>query len=132
MAKDKTLILEPYVELRKLVEKYQLSVNQLSESLDISQSAARQILTGKSRITIPIGLKLAKFFGNKAEDYWIKIQLQYDIAEVKNDSEFANALKDINPAKIPEKSTAKAPAKSKKESTQEKPAKSKTVKGKII
>jgi addiction module HigA family antidote len=135
MAKDKTLVVEPQVELQKLAEKYQLSVTQLAEGIGISLSGARQILTGKSRITVPIGLKLAKYFSNKTEDYWVKIQTQYDIAQAKNDSEFATGLKNINPAQIPEKkpapAKAKAPARPKKEpTTQAKPSKSTAVKGK--
>jgi addiction module HigA family antidote len=121
MATDNKPIVEPQVELQKLVEKYQLSVSQVAEDIALSASGARQVLNGKSRITVPIGLKLAKYF-NKAEDYWINLQCKYDIAEAKKDSEFAAALRGIKPAKVPEKkpaakTAAKAKAPSKAQTT---------------
>jgi addiction module HigA family antidote len=138
MAKDKSIV-EPQVELQKLVEKYQLSVAQFSEDIGLSQSGARQILNGKSRITVPIGLKLAKYFNSRTEDYWINIQAQYDIAEAKKNPEISDALKSIKPAKIPEKkpvasktpAKAKVPAKPKKDPVvNAKTSKSTTVKAK--
>jgi addiction module HigA family antidote len=134
MTKDKSIV-EPQVELQRLVEKYQLSVAQFSEDIALSQSGARQILNGKSRITVPIGLKLAKYFNSRTEDYWINIQAQYDIAEAKKDPEISDALKSIKPAKIPEKKPAAsktaAPARPKKDpAVNAKTSKSTTIKAK--
>jgi addiction module HigA family antidote len=102
-------VLSPGKVLDDFIKKYQLSRQQLASDLkDVSLSTLCQILNGKNRITVSIGLKLAKYF-NQADDYWINIQLQYDIvtAAAKN-PEFAAELKSIKPAKIPAK-TGKKP-----------------------
>jgi addiction module HigA family antidote len=130
MATDNKPIVEPQVELQKLVEKYQLSVSQVAEDIGLSVSGARQVLNGKSRITVPIGLKLAKYF-NKAEDYWITLQCKYDIAEAKKDSELSADLRGIDPAKVPEKKPSgktAASAKAKTPSKTQTPPKEKSPK----
>jgi addiction module HigA family antidote len=103
----------PYVELQKLVEKYQLPVNQIAKNIGLSLSGTRQVLSGKSRITVNIGLRLAKYF-SKADDYWVNLQSKYDINEAKQDPELIAYLKNMKPANIPPKSaktTAEAPPK---------------------
>jgi addiction module HigA family antidote len=131
MAANNKPVVEPQVELQKLVEKYQLSVNQIAEDIGLSLSGARQVLTGKSRITVNIGLKLAKYF-SKADDYWINLQCKYDVDAAKKDQDFAAALRDIEPAIMPVKKAspkaaasakAKAPAKEKSSSKSKSPNK---------
>jgi addiction module HigA family antidote len=121
MAKEKVVMLEPSVELQKMVEKYQLSIAQIAEDFGLSQSGIRQILAGKTRISTAVGLKFSKYF-NKAEDYWINIQTKYDLAEAKKDPEIIESLKNIKPAKVQEKkadpkaASAKKPAAAKSSS----------------
>jgi addiction module HigA family antidote len=105
MAKEKTVILEPAAELQKMVEKYQVSIAQIAEDFKLSASGIRQILNGKTKIGVAVGLKFSKYF-NKADDYWINLQTKYDLAEARKDPEIIEALKNIKPAKVPEKKAA--------------------------
>jgi addiction module HigA family antidote len=100
-------VLSPGKVLRDLVQKYQISISQLAKDVDITPSGLNQIANGKNRITVSIGLKLAKYFG-LAENYLIDLQLQYDILEMKKDSEIAASLKGIKTAKIPAKKSSEA------------------------
>jgi addiction module HigA family antidote len=113
MAKEK--IVAPSIELQEVIAKYQLSVVQFAKDLKLSASGARQLISGKSKISIQTGLRLAKYF-NTAEDYWINLQIKFDLAETKKDAEFSEIVKCIPKAKVPTtKKPEKAPADGKKE-----------------
>jgi addiction module HigA family antidote len=101
-------VLSPGKVLDDFIKKYQISRQQLVDDLkDVSLSTLCQILNGKNRITLSTGLRLAKYF-NQADDYWINLQLQYDIVTATKNPEIAAELESITPAKIPAK-TGKKP-----------------------
>ncbi|GHV92948.1 hypothetical protein AGMMS50268_34510 [Spirochaetia bacterium] len=109
----------PGIALKNLMDDYQLNPSKLSKELGLSQTALRSITIGKGGITIPMAFRLAKYFGNTPE-YWITLQIQYDIAQVSKDPELTAALKQIQKAKKPAKPAApkkavkiKAPGKAK-------------------
>jgi addiction module HigA family antidote len=77
---------------------YGLSAAKVAEDTGLSQSAIRQILTGKTRITLNVAVRLAKYFGN-AFQYWLDLQTQFDLAELQKDAAFADAVKKIPKAK---------------------------------
>jgi addiction module HigA family antidote len=105
-------VLTPGKVLKDLIQKYQLSVLQLAKCVDITPSGLNQIVNGKNRITVPIGLKLTKYFGLD-ENYLISLQLQYDIIELKKDPEFVAVLKGIKTVKEPKKKPKETSVKTK-------------------
>jgi len=50
----------------------------------LEQTRTSQIIHGKRRITADTAFRLAKFFGN-SEKFWLGIQIDYDIEEIRND-----------------------------------------------
>jgi addiction module HigA family antidote len=86
--------------LQSLLDEYQLNPGKLGEAVKLSQSAIRQVVIGKTRITTPVALRLAKFFGSTPE-YWIDLQNKYDLAEAAKDSNLTAVLKSISKGKKP-------------------------------
>jgi addiction module HigA family antidote len=109
--------------LKSLLDQYQLNPNRLGKEIKLSQSAVRQIVIGKSRISAPVALRLAKYFGKKAE-YWLDLQVQYDLNTASKNKQLSAVLKTIGGAKkpAPVKTTRKpAPAKTAKKPAAKKP-----------
>ncbi|MDR3161502.1 MAG: HigA family addiction module antidote protein [Spirochaetaceae bacterium] len=97
MAKQSVKI--PGVVLKEtFLDEYGLSAAKVAEETGLSQSAIRQVLTGKTRISLNVALRLAKYFGNTFQ-YWLDLQTQYDLAELQKDAAFAEAVKKIPKAK---------------------------------
>jgi addiction module HigA family antidote len=91
--------------LTTLMDEYQLNPNSLAKAIKLSQSAVRQIVSGKSKITVSTALRLNKFFGQPVE-HWLNIQRAMDINEAENDEELQAALAGISKAQKPSKSEA--------------------------
>jgi addiction module HigA family antidote len=105
----------PGTIFKKFLDDYQLTAAKVADDIKLSQSSIRLLIGGKLKISVPIALRLAKYFGNKPE-FWIDIQNKYELTEsAKNDQEFAEILKNIPKAKkpAPAKKAAKKPAKGK-------------------
>jgi addiction module HigA family antidote len=117
----------PGAVFKKFLDDYQLTAAKVADDIKLSQSSIRLLIGGKLKISVPIALRLAKYFGNKPE-FWIDIQNKYELAESsKNDQEFAEILKNIPKAKKPapaKKAAAGKPAKAPKgKAAAKKPAK---------
>jgi addiction module HigA family antidote len=106
----KPAIQSPGTVLQSYLDEYQLNPGKLGEAVKLSQSAVRQVVIGKTRISVPVALRLAKYFGNTPE-YWIDLQNKFDLAEAAKDSELTAILKGILKAKKPAPKKAVAPAK---------------------
>ena len=100
----------PAAVLKSLMKEYQLSSLSLSREIKISPSMVNQLASGKSKLTVPIVLRLSKFFG-KTPAYWLDLQRKVLLSEAKNDKTLAAVLKGISKAKKP---AAKPKAKPKK------------------
>jgi addiction module HigA family antidote len=100
----------PGIAVRALVDEYQLSAAKVASDIKLSPSGVRLLLAGKLRISIPIALRLAKYFGTTV-DYWIELQKKYDLVDAANDKDLSGILKGILKAKRP---PAKKPAAEKK------------------
>jgi addiction module HigA family antidote len=109
MAKQK--ILAPGDVLKEKILEYQLSVRELAQDLKVNPSSIRQITDGKTKISIPVAFRLAKYF-NTPVQYWIDLQASYEIAELKKDTDFQTSLREIPKAK--KKKVIAAPASSAK------------------
>jgi addiction module HigA family antidote len=101
------------------LDEYGLSTGKVAEDTGLSQSAIRQILIGKTRISLNVAVRLAKYFGNTFQ-YWLDLQTQYDVAELQKDAAFTDAVKKIPRAKkqAPIKKAEPQKAAVKKASTQ--------------
>jgi addiction module HigA family antidote len=96
----KTKLQTPVAAINEKIAEYQLSIGKLAVDLKISQSLLRQVLSGRTRLSLGLAHRLAKYFGTTPE-YWWDLQTAGDFAEIKKDAELAKDLKDISKAKKP-------------------------------
>jgi len=90
----------PASVLIALMEEYQLNPFSLSKEINLSQSSVRQLVTGKSKVTVPTALRLAKYFG-QSHDYWLDLQRAKDVSDAQNNEELMAIVKGIPKAKKP-------------------------------
>ena len=88
----------PASVLLALMEEYQLNPFSLSKEINLSHSSVRQLVTGKSKVTVPTALRLAKYFG-QSTDYWLDLQRAVDINEAQNNKKLMATVKGISKAK---------------------------------
>ena len=84
--------------LALVLEKYKLNPFKLSKDIHLSQSAVRMITIGKTKITTPVAMRLAKYFNTKPE-YWLVMQMKWDIAEAEKDKALIKIVKSISKVK---------------------------------
>ncbi len=65
------------------LEPLSLSVAEGAKALGVSRQALNNLVTGKSRISPEMAIRLDKAFGGGAET-WLGIQLDYDLAQVRS------------------------------------------------
>jgi addiction module HigA family antidote len=82
------------------MEEYRLNPFSLSKEINLSQSSVRQLVTGKSKVTVQTALRLAKYF-DQSPDYWLALQRAKDIKDAQNDPELTAIVKGISKAKKP-------------------------------
>jgi addiction module HigA family antidote len=106
MAKEQS----PSAVFKSYLAEYNLTASKVAADIKLSQSSIRLLIGGKLKISVPIALRLARYFGNKAE-YWVNLQTTYELAESAKDPKLAPVLKAIPKAKKQEpKAAPKAPA----------------------
>jgi addiction module HigA family antidote len=105
MAKEQN----PSAVFKSYLEEYNLTASKVAADIKLSQSSIRLLIGGKLKISVPIALRLAKYFGNKAE-YWVSLQTAYELAESAKDPELVPILRTIPKAKKLESKIKKAPA----------------------
>jgi addiction module HigA family antidote len=117
----------PGAFLTLMLEKYKLNPFKLSKDIKLSQSAVRLIAIGKTKISVPVAYRLAKYFNTNAE-YWLKMQMTWDLAEASKDKALMGIIKSISRVKksadveikpnakkpVAKKAAAKKPAAKKK------------------
>lgn len=104
-------IQEPGPFLQLMLDKYHLNVLRMSRDINVSQSAVRLITLGKIRISVPVAVRLAKYF-NTVPEYWLMLQMRYDLAEAAKDKDLMRIVRGIPLAKkIKAEKTEKIPAK---------------------
>ena len=94
----------PASVLKSLMDEYQLNPFSLSKAISLSSSGVRQLVTGKSKLSVSTALRLARFFG-QTPDYWLDLQREADLNEAKRDEELQSVLKGISKAKKPKPET---------------------------
>jgi len=103
----------PATVLQSLMDEYQLNPFSLSKAVHLSPSAARLLVIGKSKITVPTALRLAKFF-DQTPAFWLGLQRDADLSEASKDKELQDVLESIPKAKkpaAPKPGTAEKPSK---------------------
>lgn len=55
----------------------------LAQNTGVPHSRVTRIIKGQQRITPDTAVRLAAFFGNSAR-FWLGLQMDYDLAEIKN------------------------------------------------
>ena len=70
----------------------------LANSIHVPYQRVNEIINKKRGITPSTALRLAKFF-SMSEDFWMNVQLRWDLYRVKQTEE--KELKTIKPHKIP-------------------------------
>ena len=85
----------PGAFLAIMLEKYKLNPFKLSKDIQLSQSAVRLITIGKTKITTPVALRLAKYFNTNPE-FWLAMQMKWDIAEASTDKKLVKIIKSIS------------------------------------
>ncbi|MDR3247187.1 MAG: HigA family addiction module antidote protein [Treponema sp.] len=122
MAKEQS----PGAVFKSFVDQYNLTAAKVAEDIKLSQSSIRLLIGGKLKISVPIALRLSKYFATKPE-YWIKLQNDYELAESVKNPKLASILRSVPRAKKLESKAkaAKKPASKAKASKKaaKKPAK---------
>ena len=86
--------------LKSLMNEYQLSNMALSRQIKLSPSMVNQLVSGQSKLTVPVVLRLAKFFG-KDPSFWLDLQRKTLLAEAESDKKLQAILKGISKVKKP-------------------------------
>ena len=98
MAKQSTKV--PGAVLQTFMDDYQLNPGKLGAGIKVNQTSIRNIVSNKAKISVPLALRLAKFFGNTARE-WIDLQIDYELADAGKDADLQKEIKEISKAKKP-------------------------------
>jgi len=90
----------PSSVLVSLMNEYQVNSFSLSREISLSYSTVRLIVAGKSKVTAPTALRLAKYFGQTPE-YWLDLQRTAELSEAQKDKKLVAVIKNIQKAKKP-------------------------------
>jgi len=90
----------PASVLVSLMDEYQLNPFSLSKAISLSPSSVRLLVTGKSKVTVPTALRLAKFF-DQSPSFWLDLQREADLLEAGKDKDLQDILKGISKVKKP-------------------------------
>ncbi|MDR2136456.1 MAG: HigA family addiction module antidote protein [Treponema sp.] len=94
MAKEQS----PGAVFKSFMDQYDLTAAKIAGDIKLSQSSIRLLIGGKLKISVPIALRLSKYFGTKPE-YWTNLQIAYELAESAKNPKLAPILKAIPRAK---------------------------------
>jgi addiction module HigA family antidote len=126
MAKEQS----PGAVFKSYLDQYNLTAAKVAGDIKLSQSSIRLLIGGKLKISVPIAVRLSKYFGTKPE-YWISLQTTYELAETVKNPKLSSIFKAIPRAKKQEtkpKTSAKAPTRTAKKPAARKPASRSTTK----
>ena len=99
-------IQSPGSVIKLFLRGYQLNPTSLAKQLQLSQATVRLLTLDKTKISVQVALRLAKFFSMKPE-YWLKLQNDYDLTMAVKNAKLNKALKAIPRAKKPTASELK-------------------------
>jgi addiction module HigA family antidote len=94
------IVQSPGTVLKLFLRGYQLNPTSLARELKLSQATVRLLTLDKTKVSVHVALRLAKFFSMKPE-YWLDMQNSYDLFLAANNKKFTAVLKAIPVAKKP-------------------------------
>ncbi|MDR2178558.1 MAG: HigA family addiction module antidote protein [Treponema sp.] len=94
MAKEQS----PSAVFKSYLDQYDLTAAKIAGDISLSQSSIRLLACGKLKISVPIALRLSKYFGTKPE-YWINLQIANELADAAKNPDLAAILRAIPRAK---------------------------------
>jgi len=118
----------PGAVLQSFIDEYQINAFSLSKSLNVTYQTITNILKEKGRITVPIALRLGKFFGNSPK-YWLDIQSSAEIEKLTSNKKFISAVNSIPKAVKTKVKTKKEAVKRKNNTLSEKRKKAAKIPG---
>jgi addiction module HigA family antidote len=124
----------PATVLTGLLEKHDLNFNRLAKAIGLSSAMVRLIARDENPVSASVAFRLARFFKTKPE-FWLSLQLDFDISKAAQDKKLAKELKDIptvDKATFERKPKAAKSAKKGKPASGKKPAAKKTVTKKAV
>jgi addiction module HigA family antidote len=104
MTKTKQIKVPGEVLKNEFLAVFQLTISKVAKEIRVSSAQLNNVVNNKQKISIPVALRLAKFFGNTAE-YWIELQNTYDLAQAAKDTDLASVLNTIKKAQKPKVGT---------------------------
>ena len=84
----------PGAAIKAMLKKHGLNCNRLAKAINMSNAMVRLMVLDKSPISLSAALRLSKFFKTKPE-YWLNMQLNYDLDKAANDKSLAKELEGI-------------------------------------
>lgn len=102
-------VIVPGEILKSKLSEYLVNMSDAAKSIGLNVSSLRLIVIGKSRISVDLAFRLAKYFKTTAE-FWLKAQEDYDLYLAKNDKDLQKDLKAIVSVKKPTKARIAAAA----------------------
>jgi len=84
----------PGTVLKALLEKHDLNCNRLAKAINMSNAMVRLMVLDKSPISLSAAFRFARFFKTKPE-YWLDLQLKYDLDKAAKDKSLARELSGI-------------------------------------
>jgi addiction module HigA family antidote len=102
------------------MEQYQLNPTKLSREIKSSQAGIRQVSIGQTKITVPVALRLAKYFGTTPQ-YWIDLQTKADLEAAARDTALSKIIKGISRVTKPSGKKAAKPVSQTKKNSAPKP-----------
>jgi len=84
----------PGAAIKAMLDKHGLNCNRLAKAINMSNAMVRLLVLDKSPISVSAAFRLAKFFKNQPE-YWLTVQMDYDIANAKKDKDLAKEVAGI-------------------------------------
>jgi addiction module HigA family antidote len=116
----------PGTVLNALLKKHGLNYSSLAKAIGLSGAMVRLIALDENPVSADVAFRLAAFF-KMSPEYWLDLQVAYNIAKTAKDKKLAKALKGITTV---DKLAKKKPAKRGRKAKAKKPAKkSKTARG---
>jgi addiction module HigA family antidote len=70
--------------LEEFLKPMNITLVQLAKETGVAQSRINEIVQGKRSITTDVGVRLSRFFGMN-DGFWIRLQIDYDTAQVRDD-----------------------------------------------
>jgi addiction module HigA family antidote len=90
----------PGTILQSFIDDYQINPFFLSKEIKVGYQTVTNIIKGKARITVPIAIRLGRYFNNSPK-YWIDIQASSEIDELSTNKKFLSQIKSIPKAVKP-------------------------------